>query len=472
MPPLNPTLSRRDTLKALGAGALAASLGQAAPASRVRDPRPNIIFILADDLGYGDLSCYGQRMLRTQCIDQLAVEGTKFTDAYAGSTVCAPSRCCLMTGYHTGHARIRGNATVPLRAEDITVAEVLRDAGYATGLVGKWGLGEPGSTGVPTKQGFDEFFGYYNQRHAHNYFPTHLWRGEERVELDNVVPNEDKVGAGVASERREYSHDWFTNEALSFVERHRAEPFFLYLSYTLPHANNEAGKRGMEIPSHGKFSREPWPEPEQGFAAMLERLDRDVGRLMQQLQKCAIDQHTLVIFTSDNGPHREGGHNPDFFSSSGPLRGIKRDLYEGGIRVPMLCRWPGHVPQGRVTNQITAFWDFLPTAAEFARAEVPDGIDGISMAPSILGRPQPHDHASLYWEFHEGGFKQAVRMGNWKGVRKGTAAPLEVYDLSCDLGEQQDLAASAPDIAAGLLATLETSRTDSPEFPIRERKPK
>ena len=459
-------------LGALGAAAAGCSLKREggpeglASAGPGVSRRPNIIFILADDLGYGDVGCFGQKRIQTPRLDRLAAEGVRFTQAYAGSTVCAPSRCCLMTGLHTGHAHVRGNALVPLRPEDVTVAELLKAAGYATGIVGKWGLGEPGTTGVPNRQGFDYWFGYLNQRHAHNYWPTHLYRNEERVPLKNVVPKEDKSGAGVASEKVEYSHDLFAREALAFVEKHRAEPFFLYLAFTIPHANNEAGREGMEVPSDEPYSDQPWPQAQKNHAAMITRMDRDVGRLMDRLKDLGIDQDTLVIFTSDNGSHHEGGADPAFFGSSGPLRGIKRDLYEGGIRVPTLARWPGRIAAGTVSDHAWAFWDFLPTACDLAGVAAPKGIDGISFVPALVGKPQ-REHEYLYWEFHEGGFNQAVRMGRWKAVRRAKGpGKTELYDLSTDLGEKSDVAADHADVVARAETLFVTARTDSPHFPV------
>src|SRR5688572_817677 len=292
-------------------------------AAAAADRPPNIVFILADDLGYGDVGCYGQKVIRTPHLDRMAAEGLRFTQYYAGSTVCAPSRCVLMTGLGTGRCFIRGNAKANLRPSDVTVAKVLKDAGYATGLTGKWGLGHEGSTGVPTKQGFDTFFGYLDQTHAHNYWPTFLVRNEERVKLKNVVPNEGKDGQGMASERVEYSDDLIHREALSFLEKNKERPFFLYLATTLPHANNEAKSKGMEIPDYGEFKDKDWPEPEKGRAAMIARLDRNVGEVLGRVKDLGIDGQTLVIFTSDNGPHNEGGSNAAFFNSSGPLRGTK-----------------------------------------------------------------------------------------------------------------------------------------------------
>ena len=431
---MNPTRAALPLALLLGLAA-AATADDDAPAKRP----PNVIFIMADDLGYGDLGCYGQETIRTPNLDRMAAEGTRFTQVYAGSTVCAPSRCVLMTGYHTGHARIRGNARDPILPEDVTVAEVLKGAGYDTALVGKWGLGEEGSVGVPNRQGFDDFFGYLNQHHAHNYYPEFLYRQEERVTLPgNGIGPDDNV----AVERVTYSHDLFAEEAIGWVKEHAEGPFFLYLALTIPHANNEGGRAtgdGMEVPDYGPYADEDWPDPEKGRAAMITRMDGDVGRLLDLLDDLGIDDDTIVFFTSDNGPHREGNSDPDFFDSNGPLRGIKRDLYEGGIRVPMIVRWPGHVPAGESDDQVWAFWDVLPTLAELAGAAdaVPSDIDGLSMLPAILGpdaagRPQ-EDHESLYWEFHEGrASKQAVRMGDWKGVRLSPSGPLELYDLATD----------------------------------------
>ena len=430
--------------------------------------RPNIIFIQADDLGYGDLSCYGQRKFRTPNIDRLAAEGMRFTQYYAGSTVCAPSRSALMTGQHTGHTRIRGNARHPLLPEDVTVAETLKSAAYKSALIGKWGLGEAGTTGVPNRQGFDYFFGYLNQRHAHNYYPTFLWRNEKRIDLRNLVPDEDAEGSGVSSNRVDYAHDLMAEEALKFIEGNGGGPFFLYLAFTIPHANNEARNKGMEVPDLGEFASEDWPDQEKAKAAMITRLDRDVGRLMALLKKLGIDDNTLVFFTSDNGPHREGGADPDFFDSNGPLRGIKRDLYEGGIRVPMIARWPKRIKAGAKSDQVWAHWDLLPTLAEVAGVKPPADIDGVSMFNALRGRRQ-RDHEFLYWEFHERGFSQAARMGDWKAVRKSPDSPLELYDLKNDLGEQNDVAVKHSEVVKKIEDYLKTARTESELWPIGKR---
>lgn len=433
-------------------GALAA--GPAAP------QKPNIVFILADDLGYGDLSCYGQRVIQTPTLDRMAAEGLRFTSCYAGSTVCAPSRCCLMTGLHSGHARIRGNALVPLEPGDLTVAELLQHAGYHTAIIGKWGLGEPGTAGIPIRKGFHDWFGYLNQKHAHNYYPDYLWRNLEKVPLPNVV------SAGVATKRVVYSQDLFTQEALRFLDQHKAAPFFLYLAYTAPHANNEAGRHGMEVPDYGIYANRPWPEPEKGRAAMISRLDSDVERVLARIRQLGLDEKTIVFFASDNGPHREGGSDPEFFHSSGPLRGLKRSLHEGGIRVPMVVRWPGKVAPGTTSNLPWAFWDFLPTAAELAGCQPPQRLDGISVVPAILGHQGQPQHQWLYWEFHEGGSSQAVRTGPWKAIRPW-GGHLQLYNLQTDLGESSDVSQRNPDLVAAIEAYLATARTESPDWPLR-----
>jgi arylsulfatase A-like enzyme len=416
---------------------------------------------MADDLGYGDLGCYGQARIKTPQVDKLATEGMRFTQCYAGSTVCAPSRSCLMTGQHTGHTLVRGNARIPLRQEDTTVAEVLKDAGYATGIVGKWGLGEPDTTGVPNRQGFDYWFGYLNQRNAHNYYPEYLWRNEER----HPLPDNENDARGA------YTHDLFTEDALRFIDDHRHHPFFLYLPYTIPHANNELGREtgdGMEVPSQGDYAHADWPDVEKNTAAMISRLDSDVGRIMERLQDLGIDEDTVVFFTSDNGPHREGGHDADFFDSRGPLRGIKRDLYEGGIRVPMIARWPGVIPRGVVSDTPWAFWDLLPTAADIAGAVPPEDVDGVSVLPALRGEEQtPHEY--LYWEFYERGFDQAVRMGPWKGVRRSRNEDrLELYNLDDDIGETTDIAAEHPGIASRIAAVMREAHADNEHYQLPE----
>lgn len=433
------------------------------PGATAPAPPPNIVFILADDLGYGDPSCYGQTQFRTPHIDRLAAEGTRFTNFYAGSTVCAPSRCVLMTGLHTGHCYIRGNGTASLRPEDVTVAQLLHNAGYRTGLVGKWGLGAGGSTGVPTRKGFDSFFGYLDQTHAHNYYPTFLYRDESRVALRNVVPKEGPLGQGVATKRLDYSPDLMTQEALSFIKQNKDKPFFLYLAYTLPHANNEAGKKGMEVPELGLFQDKPWPEPQKGLAAMIGHLDNDVGQLLDLLKQLGLENNTLVCFSSDNGPHKEGGNDPAFFHSSGGLRGIKRALYEGGIRVPFLARWPGHIPAGRTTDSVGWFADMLPTLCELAGAAPPAKCDGVSLVPTLTGDEKGQKpHPGLYWEFYEQGSAQAAREGRWKGVCKPMDGVIELYDLQLDPQESKNLAGLHPEIVARMRTIMHEAHVPSP----------
>lgn len=447
-------LMMKRTLRILGM-AMGFLAGLAAPARSAENAKPNIIFIMADDLGYGDLGCYGQEKIQTPRLDRMAAEGMRFTDYYAGATVCAPSRSSLVTGTHTGHTRVRGNdPRLPLEPGDVTFAEVLKEAGYITGIVGKWGLGEPDTTGIPPRQGFDEWFGFLNQKHAHNYYPDYLWRNEERIELPG-----NRDGA-----QGQYVHDLFTEEALKFVERHREGPFFLYLSYTIPHANNEAGPKGMQVPDDAPYSNEPWPQAQKNHAAMITRMDRDVGSLLDRLMEYGIDENTIVFFTSDNGPHKEGGADPNFFKSSGPLRGIKRDLYDGGIRVPMIARWPGKIAPGAETNRIAAHWDVLPTLAELGGGKTPENVDGISLLPVLVGKSQ-REHAYLYWEFHERGKSQGVRAGDWKAVRVGPKWQIELYNLKDDLSERNNIAAEHPEIVARMEHIMNEARSESAHWP-------
>ncbi len=476
--------TRREFLKTTGLTAVAGGLGAIEAGCRsagegrstaARRNRPNIIFILADDLGYGDLGCYGQETIQTPNLDRMAAEGMVFTDHYSGTCVCAPSRCSLMTGLHTGHAYVRGNTEVqpmgqlPLPADTVTLPKLMKKAGYTTALIGKWGLGGPGSTGTPNKQGFDYFFGYLCQRHAHNYYPEFLFRNDEQVPLGNEVKPVNPP-CGVATKRVQYSHDLFAAAALDYVIEDRRKPFFLYLAYTIPHANNEAGKDGMEVPSFDPYAREDWPKPQKGHAAMITRMDADIGKLFLRLKTLGLDDKTLVLFSSDNGPHKEGGADPEYFNSSGPLRGTKRDLYDGGIRVPLIARWPGHIAGGSGTNHICAFWDFLPTCCELAGVTPPDGIDGISILPTLLGRPQEQTkHPYLYWEFHEQGKKQAVRRGDWKAVRLNVAkapdGPIELYNLKDDLGEENNVAGEYPELVRQMAEIMKTARTPSERWP-------
>lgn len=436
--------------------------------------KPNVILILADDLGYGDVGCYGQTRIQTPVVDQLAKSGMRFTQAYAGSTVCAPSRCALMTGLHTGHCRVRGNggggsprSNVPLRADDLCVAEVFKKAGYSTALIGKWGLGEENSTGIPTRKGFDTFFGYLNQHHAHNYYPDYLNRNETREPIPQNVQHE--TVDNVAAKPTIYAPDLFLKESLEFVQANKDRPFFLYFATTIPHANNEKtrhDKNGNEVPSDEPYTQENWPATEKNKAAMITRLDRDIGRLLAKIRELGLENDTIVIFSSDNGPHKEGGNDPAFFASSGPLRGIKRSMTDGGIRVPMVVRWPGVVQPNSVSDHVTAFWDFLPTVAEIVGQPVPQGLDGLSILPTLTGRGQQAKHEFLYWEFHEGGTKQAVRHHQWKAIRPAPGAKIELYDVVADPQESKNRANDEPAVIAKIEAYLAKARTESKEFPI------
>lgn len=444
------------------------------PYSQVRRPasRPNILIIQADDLGYGDLSAYGQALFQTPALDRLAKEGMRFTQYYAGSTVCAPSRTALMTGLHTGHTWIRGNGEIPLREEDVTVAMALRDAGYRTAVIGKWGLGRPGTTGQPDKKGFEYAFGFLDHRHAHRQFTDHLYRNGESIATDVD---------------HDYVNDLFTREAAAFIEKADPRPFFLYLNYTAPHAELRVPDDSL-APMQGKFPEKPFintaadgrvtgpddrslgyrsqPTPKAAFAAMITRMDRDIGRLADLLRARGLDARTLVMFISDNGPHQEGGGDPVFFKSSGGLRGIKRDLYEGGIRVPMIARWPGTIPAGAVSAHVWAHWDLFPTLVELAGARIPAGLDGLSMARALRGQAQP-THEYFYWEFHERGFQQAVRMGPWKAVRLKRDSALELYNLDADPAEQQNVAAAHADVIKKVEAYLRTARTENSLWSIK-----
>jgi arylsulfatase A-like enzyme len=432
--------------------------------------RPNIVFILADDLGYGELGSYGQKKIQTPNLDKMAAEGLRFTQFYAGAPVCAPSRCVLMTGRHQGRARVRGNgggAAQRLTQSDPTVAKVLSAAGYRTGLIGKWGLGEEGDEGDPQRQGFGFFYGFLNQVHAHNHFPSFLWRNGVRESLPNVVKLVGDHGGGYATEARVYADDVFTEEALKFIGEEAEQPFFLYLSYVLPHANNERTRElgnGAEVPDYGPYSDQSWELPNRGQAAMISRLDGYVGRILAELNRLGKDRQTLVIFSSDNGPHQEAGNDPAFFEASGPLQGLKRSLTEGGIRVPFIARWPGRIVPG-VTGHVGYFGDFMATAAELAGAGLPSEHESVSLVPLLSGRPEVQSsHRFLYWEFQERGFLQAALMdGRWKAIGTGPEDPnLRLYDLMQDVGEVRDLAVEKPEVVSQLRAYLRTARTESP----------
>ena len=421
------------------------------------EAKPNIIFILTDDLGYGDLSCYGQTKFTTPSIDRLASEGMKFTQFYAGSTVCAPSRCSLMTGQHTGRCYIRGNmkgpgnwGEFPLAADQTTVATLLKKAGYATGCFGKWGLGTHANEGSPMNHGFDEFFGYYDQRDAHNYYPPYLHRNDEKIELDGKT----------------YSHDLIERESLDFIRKNKNKPFFCYMTVTIPHA-------AMQVPEQyvapwrkvfpefedvtGKYSFDiEVRNPVAAFPGMMTRLDETVEKILALLKELDLDEDTVIMFSSDNGPHKEGGHRSDFFKSFGPLRGTKRDLYDGGIRVPMLVRWSNKIKPGSVSDYIGAFWDVLPTLTDIAgipESESPEQLDGLSLLPTLLGNTAVQkQHPYLYWEFYEQKGKVAARFGKWKGIRLNAIeqpnGPIEVYDLGNDVAETSNVADQHPEIVA------------------------
>jgi arylsulfatase A-like enzyme len=459
----------------------------AAPAQAAA--KPNIIFIMADDLGYGELGCYGQQKIKTPNLDWIAREGMRFTRFYAGATVCAPSRSVLMTGQHGGHTTVRGNADPKdrapqtLRSNDVTVARVLRDAGYKTALIGKWGLGM-NDDGHPNRQGFDYFFGYLSQHHAHNHFPDHLWRNYEKVPLPNKIVPMGPDGAGYSTNKLVFAGDVLAEEALDFIESSTNQPFFLYFCPVVPHANNERKKalgNGMEVPDFGPYKDEPWDDALKGHGAMITRLDGDIGRIRRHLKVLGLEKNTLIIFTSDNGPHKEGGQDPSFFKPSGPLNGYKRDLTDGGICVPFIAAWPGKIEPG-LSAHVGYFGDMMATFADLGGATPPENIDSISILPTLLRRrvpsgkamalrtqPQP-EHAHVYWEFHEDGFSQAVLIhGRWKGIRlKRLDAPIQLYDLQTDPGERNNIAAARPVLVKQVDFLFRTERTDSPLWPIKE----
>lgn len=431
----------------------------------------NVIYILADDLGYGDLGCYGQQKIVTPNIDKMAAEGMLFTQHYAGCTVSAPSRCSLMTGLHTGHSQIRGNKEInpegqlPMEENTYTIARLMKEAGYATGIFGKWGLGYPESASVPNQMGFDEFYGYNCQRQAHTYYPDHLWHNSE------VVSFPENLNSG----RKVYSQDLIHDEALQFIRENKDNPFFALLTYTLPHAELNLPHDSIYQLYENAFEEVPYlynggyaasEKPYASFAAMVTRLDKYVGDVMAELKVQGLDKNTIVIFTSDNGPHREGGANPDFFKSYGPLKGVKRDVYEGGIRVPMIAWCPDKIKAGVKNDHISAFWDMMPTLAELTQVSVPVNTDGISFLPTLFSEKGQQQHDYLYWEFHELNGREALRAGNWKLIRQPVVGEtiLELYDLNSDIHEDNNLATQYPEKVKELTVLLDGARTESSLF--------
>jgi arylsulfatase A len=451
--------------------------------------RPNIVFILADDLGYGDVGFNGQQKIRTPHIDQLAKNGMVFNQFYAGTSVCAPSRSSIMSGQHTGHTYIRGNKGVepegqePIKDSIITVAEVLQSAGYRTGAFGKWGLGPVGSEGDPIKQGFNNFYGYNCQGLAHRYYPTHLWDNDKKISL---VENGDLIF------NKQYAPDLIQEKALAFIdESKKDEPFFLFLPYILPHAELLVPDDSIFQSYKGKFPETPFegkdygagalrggyastPYPHASFASMITRLDLYVGQVIAKLKEKGLDKNTLVIFTSDNGPHKEGGADPVFFNSGGGFKGTKRDLYEGGIREPFVASWPGVVKPSSTSNHIGAFWDLMPTFAQLAKGTHPANTDGISFVPALTGKGSQKAHNYLYWEFHEQGGRQALRQGKWKAIRQNVDidpnGPIELYDLTVDSGETKNVAAQFPEVAKKLAKLIDEAHVPSALFPFAQEK--
>lgn len=449
--------------------------------SDTKDSFPSIIYFIADDLGYGDLSCLGQEKFSTPNLDRLAAEGMLFTQHYAGSTVCAPSRSALMTGQHTGHTPIRGNRSVepegqwPIPDETFTLAELLKQKGYVTGGFGKWGLGGPGTEGDPVYQGFDIFFGYNCQGKAHNYYPRYLWSNLEKV----VLPENEGYKKGI------YAPNLIHEKALEFMETNSDKPFFLFYANIIPHAELFAPEeymdrfRGKLLPEKEyagydegpKFRDGPYgsqPEAHAAFAAMVTLLDEQLGEVIDKIKELGLKENTLVIFTSDNGPHLEGGADPDYFNSNGIYTGYKRDLYEGGIRVPTIAWWPGRIAANTRTDHLSAFWDVYPTLAALTGQEIHDSVDGISFLPTLLGKEGQQEHGYLYWEFHEKNGRQAIRKGDWKLVRYDVFFPekttTELYNIAADPAEKNNVAGEHPHITAELLRLMEGARTESPVF--------
>ncbi|MFT3705044.1 MAG: arylsulfatase [Agriterribacter sp.] len=459
------------------------AIAQTPSSAKAKPKQPNIIFIIADDLGYGDIEPYGQKLIKTPFLAAMAKQGMLFTQFYSGTSVCAPSRCALMTGKHTGHTFIRGNKEIqpegqyPIPDTTFTIAEAFKNAGYTTGLFGKWGLGPMGSSGDPMKHGIDRFYGYNCQRQSHRYYPDHLWDNEKKIALE---------ANGALRYTKTYAPDLIQQQALSFIKENTKQPFLLFLTYTLPHAEllvpddslyQQYKGKFVETPSQGNdygrnalvagYASQAFPHAT--FAAMVSRLDKYVGEVMAQLKQSGIDENTLVIFTSDNGPHIEGGADPVFFNSAGGLRGVKRDLYEGGIRVPFIARWPGKIKAGTKSNYISALWDMFPTFAQIAALPAPANTDGISMLPIFTAAKVQPKHDWLYWEFHEDGGRQAVRKGKWKAVRynvKDSSSTVELYDLDVDRAEANNIAEKYPEIVRQLTVIMNEAHKPSAIFPF------
>ena len=456
-------------------------------APEVKSKPPNIVLILADDLGYGDLGCFGQKVLKTPQLDTMAKEGMKLTQFYAGSTVCAPSRSVLLTGKHMGRTVVRGNSSLPIiiKPGQPTIASMLKKAGYKTACIGKWGVGTPDNFTNPNDVGFDHFYGYVNMWHAHNCYPEFLIRNGKVEHLKNEVaakwkrwqdPKLPQSGRGVAVKKVEFAPDLFADDALRFIRENHKDPFFLYFAMNIPHANNEAGNKGMEVPDLGKFANKDWPEPEKGFAAMIRHIDRDTGRILDLLKELNIAEDTLVLFTSDNGPHQEGGHKADFFNSNGKFRGIKRDLYEGGIRVPTIAWWPKTIKPESVNDHQWYFGDVMATTAEIAGVEPPKDIDSESFLQTLRGKDPKKQWSrknSLYWEFYERGSAQAVRFGKWKAIRSPMfTGTISLYDLTLDPSETQNLANSQPAIVKQARDLLDKSHIPDPNWKTPQQRAK
>lgn len=480
---------------------LAAASSMLGPIEVTAEPpfKPNIVLILADDLGYREIGCFGQRKIRTPHLDKLASGGMRLTQHYSGNAVCAPSRCVLMTGKDPGRAYVRNNSEIqpegqkPIPSAEVTVAELLRDHGYATGAFGKWGLGGPGTEGEPLNQGFDRFFGYNCQRHAHSYYPSYLWSDQERITLDNAppIPGHAKLaeGADPADPRayepfkgKDYAPERINQQALRFIRDNKDRPFFLYYPTVIPHVAlhvpDEELKPYVELgwndppftAAQGGYT--PHFRPRAAYAAMISHLDGDVGRIMQLLDELKLTENTIVVFSSDNGTtHLDGEVDAKFFNSVGELRGLKGSLYEGGVRVPTIVRWPGRVRAGTSSDRVSGFEDWLPTLLEVAGAgdAIPRGIDGVSLLPTLMGQSQP-ERPMLYREFPAYGGQQSIRVGPWKAIRQNMTRghlTMELYNLVDDIGEQTNVADRHPEIVARLSKLMEEHRTPSALFPLR-----